>query len=430
MTSKTRAYLFLCLFVLSMLVVASFFSIPTQASPAAIQTISTNALTPCGIAIDSNNYPHIAYMEWVANWSDYPSYGTGYLIYATWNGATWVKQIVAEDAGFYDLALDSHNNAHILFKAGSDALMYASWTGSSWNIQTVDQRVSSGSLALDPAGNPHIAYLTIGDETHDFILKYAAWNGSTWNRHVVDDTIGVGSPSIKVDLQSNPHIMYEIYTIFTPTNSSELLKYAILNRTSGWDIQTVGTNIGFLNMVLDSNGYAHFSHLTGGKSSGNITETSWNGTAWIDNNLNVIDDGGGYYIALDKQDNAYIEFNINGGLMCARWTGDAWAFATMDTNPLFNIGPLAVDSNGHPHVCYFRYGATDGEAPYDLMYATTNTPIQTAQPATPVPTETTEVTAQPFSAPLFIGIFIAIPIIMVLGIIALANWLKSRRSGS
>jgi hypothetical protein len=173
-----RIYLFVSVLIISLLMVTSSFSLPAHATPEkwATQLISNNVIGPSYIALDSNNYPHIAYTEWEppVN-SDYVSRnGRDDVIYASWNGAKWINQTVASDAAVYDLALDSLGNAHILYKTldGTEDLMYAYWTGHNWSTQTVDHQASSGgSLAIDSSGNPHIAYFTTGNATSPFFLK-------------------------------------------------------------------------------------------------------------------------------------------------------------------------------------------------------------------------------------------------------------------
>ncbi len=395
-----RVYAFSSLLVLSMLIAASFL-VPTHAAPAwTIQTISNSALGLSSIVVDSNNNPHIAYTEWVAgNRSDYNSRnGRDYVIYASWNGSIWIYQTVAQDAAFLDFVLDSNDNAHILYKtqSTSEGLVYASWTGYDWSRQTVDEEGLESSLALDSAGNPHIAYFTNGNTTSAFFLKYTIWTGSSWSTQIVDAGGMTYLPSLKLDAQNHPHIMYETLTV-TPTNSSEELKYAAFNNASGWTIQTVGQNIDFRNMVLDSNGYPHFSCAT----EEGLTYASWNGSGWSMQPVNVNAVSGESYLALDKQNYPHIDFsNIPGSEMYARWTGKTWDIQTV--NGSLSPGPIAIDSNGNPHIC-----SSGGLGPSNLLYATTTEPTQTS------------------SAPFLIGFLIAIPVIVVLFVIALVNrWKK------
>jgi hypothetical protein len=373
--SKSIALVLVALFLTSLITV--IFVLPITASPVStVQTLSNIALNgPIGIAVDSHNNPHIAYTERIANWSDYPSYGKNYVIYANWNREIWINQTAATDAAFIDMALDSHDNAHILFKSlggmTDQHLMYAVWTGHNWNIQdTGAEGIYDASLALDSSDNPQIAFTDYNGETGNVVLKYASWSGSYWNTQIVDPINIYYICNLKLDSQNKPHIMYQTLKVsYNPYNSSEALKYATFNSTFGWVIQIVGQNIEFMNMVLDSDGYPHFSRLT----EGGLTDTSWNGTAWNDKAINVAASDRSY-IALDKQDNPYIE---SAGRI-ARWTGTAWDVRTVDnTSSIFTNGPIVVDSEGNPHMCYLVYGAAGGEAPYDLVYATTDISILT-----------------------------------------------------
>jgi hypothetical protein len=390
---KSRLSVFLSLLLLSILVVASFFLLPAHATPAwTLQTISNSAFDG-DIALDSNNFPHIAYAEYV------PGNGTDYIIYASWNGAIWTNQTVTQNAALLDLVLDSHNNANILLERSGEYLMYARWTGYDWSIQTIDHgELWGGSLALDSADKPHIAYI-INDGATDYVLKYNSWTGSSWSNETVDmGNMTYLHSSLRLDAQNRPRIMYETEKYFAPQNVSETLKYAAPDNASGWTIQTVGQNIESENMVLDSNGYPHFSCAT----QEGLAYVSWNGLTWKMQSANVNAVSGESYLALDKQNYPHISF-INSlsyeNLMYAKWTGNEWNIQTVDSNPM-DEGSMAIDSNGNPYLCYFKVGTGGAMAPYTLTYATT-APKQT------------------FTAPL-IGFLIAIPVIAIFFLIALA----------
>ena len=330
------------------------------------------------MALDSNNYPHIAYTQWVmgnphnkTDWS--PRDGIDSLIYTSWNGETWTSQTVATDAAFEDLALDSLGNPHILYKdTYIGGLKYASWKDYNWQLQTIDPNGFSGSLALDSMGNPHIAYITNGNATNHFFLKYSSWTGSSWSTQIVDASSkgNTYSASLKLDAQNQPHIMYTVDTVsYNPYNSSETLKYATFH-DNRWTIQTLGTNIEFANMVLDSSGYLHFTE--------GLTYASWNGATLVNqtvgsNNHSLSSDNS--YLSLDKNNNPHIDFvSLSGSydrsLAYASWNGSAWDIQTV-TNVTESAGPIVIDSNGNPHICYSSQSGWVGAQPLlNIMYAT------------------------------------------------------------
>jgi hypothetical protein len=195
------------------------------ASTWTIQILSTNVVGDCGMALDSNNNPHIVYTERVGGYSQHGAYNA---IYASWNGSTWINQIITENGGASNLDLDSHDNPHTLYIDVDNRLTYASLAGNYWYNQTVlsgDEYRGGGSLALDLANNPHIAYFTSGNETSAFFLKYASWMGSYWYYETVDAGDFSGTPSLKIDSQNQPHILYETWTVYAPQNSTSSLKY-------------------------------------------------------------------------------------------------------------------------------------------------------------------------------------------------------------
>ena len=127
------------------------------------------------VAIDRNDNPHISYYDQTDE----------DLKYARWIGSMWIIETVdigeapVGRAGAYSsLALDSNDYPHISYldRAGGH-LKYAHWTGRAWNIDKVDSDGFVGwwtSMALDGVGNPHISYSDLGDMGfRNGALKYA-----------------------------------------------------------------------------------------------------------------------------------------------------------------------------------------------------------------------------------------------------------------
>jgi hypothetical protein len=122
------------------------------------------------LAFDTLNRPHIAYY-------DSPSFGTGLLKYATYDGSAWQTYTVdnsATNLGLYaSLALDSNNRPHFAYlnNTGAD-LKHAYYNGSTFLTETVDSFGNVGQwtdIAVDDAGGLHISYYDYGSQD----LKYA-----------------------------------------------------------------------------------------------------------------------------------------------------------------------------------------------------------------------------------------------------------------
>ena len=335
---------------------------------------------PLSIAVDSNNNPHICYGAYENG--DYRN--PIYLMYASWNGSGWNIQNVTlgNPVEYSGLALDSNNNPHIAYTNNGRA-MYASWTGSDWSIQTIDHG-AGGSLALDSTGNPHIAYMGYGNPENPQALKYASWTGSNWSIQTVVSEGFTATGNLALDSNNYPHILYGNNTL-GPYNVSTTVKYAVWNGSS-WNTQTAFSDVlGFGNMALDSNGHPHFTYIKGYPefTYNNVTLTyaSWNGSAWnaqtVASNIGWGGLGGGF-LSLDSYNHPHIDYysqapnSESGTLMYARCTGTTWDIQIVDSNSLvIGAGPIALDHSGNPHIGYFRH--LPGQMLYYngyLMYAT------------------------------------------------------------
>ena len=76
---------------------------------------------------------------------------------------------------FCTIALDSNNYPHIAYYDTTNGdLALVRWTGFEWQKETVDSTGDVGmwcSLDLDSDDNPHISY----QDTENVSLKYARW---------------------------------------------------------------------------------------------------------------------------------------------------------------------------------------------------------------------------------------------------------------
>jgi hypothetical protein len=212
--------------------------------------LSGNAWIDAAIALDSSGKPHIVY-----SYSRYvPNDGTKDLRYAVWTGSNWTFQTVdtAHIFGWWpSIALDSNDNPHISYVDPTEnaTMKYASWNGSSgqWNIQVIDSGGTS-SIAVDSKGYPHISYGNYYDG-----LKYASWNGTTWDFQTVDPT-GGGS-YLTLDSNDSPHISYLTYL-----NDSGYEKYAVWSGKN-WSTQIVDANVWDAGrLALDSRGNPHITY--------------------------------------------------------------------------------------------------------------------------------------------------------------------------
>ena len=220
---------------------------------------SNGKVGPVGIAVDSNNNPHISY-------SAYGSYCGNGLMLASFDGVDWTSQsvkpgsnrgcssaIVIEDDDQINIAYQNRDSSKLNFVTGS---------GSSWiEYAHFGNPASSlypgyySSMAVDDQGQFHIAHYD--DKHYDLRYSTGAPNGQ-WTTTVVDSQGTTGrNPAIAVDAAGDPHIVYETWSGFD-------LKYATLNPSSpDWQVSNVETagSIGDSSSIfIDDSGIIHIAY--------------------------------------------------------------------------------------------------------------------------------------------------------------------------
>ena len=212
-----------------------------------------------GIAVDSNNHPHISY----AVSATYCGNG---LKLASFDGTQWSTQTVASgnNRGCHSaIVIDENDHVHIAYQSREDGkLKIASNQSGSFTSYGIDFAVPAYnmypgyylSMAMDDDGQFHIAHF---DDKNDD-LRYATGvpNGQ-WSTTIVDAS-GYGyDANIAIDAGGNPHIVYHSWSGFN-------LKHAAWDPgASSWQVQTVasGGNMGDSNsLVLDANGVMHVAY--------------------------------------------------------------------------------------------------------------------------------------------------------------------------
>ena len=222
-------------------------------------TVSSSAhFGPIGIAVDSNNHPHISY---ALNGAD--QCGNGLRI-ASYTGTGWSHSNV--DSGSNRgcesaIVIDESDNIYIAYQDRSASkLKIATDKSGSWDTYLVDTGTSPSqlypgymtSMAMDGEGQFHIAHF---DEKEDD-LRYSTGTPNTgWATEIVEASGHTGrDPSIAVDAANQPHIVYHTWT-------GQNLKYATIDpSTSNWNVNTIATNadVGEGNsIVIDENGRMH-----------------------------------------------------------------------------------------------------------------------------------------------------------------------------
>ncbi len=148
--------------------------------------------------LDSQDRPHIGYIV------------NGILIYASWDGSTWNKQIVDQDGvGYVSLALESNDKPHLSYLKDG-ALKYAELNNSAWTIQTVDSqgpKVDRTYIALDKNDSVQIIYTENIDYSYN--IKYASRTGAEWHMQTAFSGASVFGNMV-LDSHGRPHLLYVV----------------------------------------------------------------------------------------------------------------------------------------------------------------------------------------------------------------------------
>ena len=407
-------------FLFLSILLATFCSIVTvhAATTWKIQEIDQTTASVDGIALDTNNNPHIAYSDYENGNPRNPID----IMYASWTGSSWntqtaVKGDPRENTDLDSFALDSHNKPAILYNAVYGATC-AIWTGSNWTLQILDEEGSyGGSIAFDSAGNLHVAYKALlapsnypqGVTDNIAVLKYASWNGTNWNNQTVDSPVSyLDGISLAFDSNNSPHILYG-YDTYDNRSFSTSVRYAVWNGSS-WNTQTVLPNVLLYgDMALDSKGYLHFIYEENYLNT--LAYATWNGS--VCNSQAIISNSNPdmlsvRFLTMNAYDYPQFDFFNQSSklLLYAAWTGNVWNIETVGPNSLaLGPGPIAVDSKGNVHIAY--PGVTpEWEVGIDsCMYATAVEPVYTPTPSpTPIPTANAVANIELFS-------LIAVPVL-------------------
>jgi len=222
------------------------------------EEVSSNAnFGPVGIAVDSNNHPHISYAV------EGEFCGEG-LRLASYSGSSWTHDNVdsGDNRGCDSaIVIDENDDIYIAYQdRDTSKLKIATDKSGSWDAYIVDTGTSPSylhpgymtSMAMDQQGQFHIAHF---DEKEDDLRYVTGVPNGLWTATIVDSAGHTGrDPSIAVDRGGFPHIVYQTW-------SGMNLKYATINpSTSNWIVGTMATNgdVGTGNsLLIDPSGVMH-----------------------------------------------------------------------------------------------------------------------------------------------------------------------------
>ncbi len=255
------------------------------------------------LVLDSNDYPHIAYLD-----------NTNRDIkYAAYDGNDWHIERIASDAwddNVAALALGPNGRPQIAYYANA-TFMLAWYDGSTWQSAELDSILggpsSSGTMVLDAGGNPHLAFYSDG-------LKYAYVRDNAWHVEMVDPNpypesghlpYWCGQIGLALDGQGLPHIAYcqpDAWSYYT-------LRYTHYDGQQ-WQIQVIESWDAYdISLVLDASGYPHLSFRD---DRANLIYTYFSDSAWLREIVGV-PTGIQPSLALDPAGRPHITYNSTDG---------------------------------------------------------------------------------------------------------------------
>lgn len=213
-----------------------------------------------GIAVDSNNNPHISYT------ASGMYCGSGIRL-ASFDGSSWTTQSVESGTNIgceSSIVIDENDHINIAYQFRDESkLKFATNRSGTWDRYAADPSPTPSamypgyfsSLAVDSTGKFHIAH----HDNKNNDLRYATGIPNTpWSVGIVDASGNTGrSPSIAIDVADNPHIVYHTWSGFD-------LKYAKLTpENPNWQVSTLATggDMGASNsLFIDDNGLMHVAY--------------------------------------------------------------------------------------------------------------------------------------------------------------------------
>jgi len=262
-------------------------------------------------------------------------------------------------------------------------------TSLSWSVQTVDENGASlfshASIVVDSNNAPHIAYNGLVNGT--YFVMYASWNGSGWNTQTV--AVGTDAYSLLLDVNGNPHILYQYRHVPHLGGPLNELMYASWTGRK-WDIQYTGIiEANPATLALDSLGNPHIAY----KDDDGVKYARWTGTYWSIQTLDTAIDLSQVFtefrlsFALDPKNTPYIMYSSSSyadysqavgvraiNVTLATYQGSSWTIKPLSLPPpTGDLGNLVLDSKGFPHfLCTQRVHSEEPPYLQNILYASWN----------------------------------------------------------
>lgn len=314
------------------------------------------------IAVDILGNPHIAYYQKAGSGTDYPKLKYTYMDQAGWHTET--LESTPAGSGFYvSLALDSLNYPHIAYSQSTpDKLKYIYKDVSGWHFFDLANNTDISHVNLVLYQNkPQISYYENTQER----IKYAYYNGTAWSFEDVTPTATGGHwNSLALNPSGNPRISY--YDIYNGSNIGSL-RYAKRTPTGIWQIAVVddSANVGTWNsLALDSSGNPRISYNVNDVNGGALKYAYWDNIQWIIETVDSLKSLSSK-LGLDPSGSPRVIYHdvVSNNLKYAYKDGSNWIISNIDT--IGGTGTwmsLALNPLGVPYASYMSANS-------DLKYA-------------------------------------------------------------
>lgn len=231
------------------------------------ETITSNnmGITSLSIDVDPDGFVHLGYIRSSGGASNGP------LIYYTNRSGAWDQTVISQlyedyPYGSASMAVDKNGHAHFAMYNMPDGPAYQTnapggdwsdvisiqdnWTGGQMESMIID-------IAVDTEAIPHVSYVGSDDGEPYEHHRYATKAGADWMTEQVDEGSEYSEAhAIALDPNANNHITY--YHMAT-----DELRYT--NSAEAWSHETLDvceSTEGSLDIVVDSEGYAHICYQT------------------------------------------------------------------------------------------------------------------------------------------------------------------------
>ena len=219
--------------------------------------IVTDAVYNSLLALDSHDNPHIISLYSFS----------GPLTYSYKDNSGWITEILEFDGRMPStIAFDTKDNPHVSYASSSPdhALKYAYRDSTGWHIETADGNFDDSRFqvvfALDVSGTPHICYNPISQQ--EYVLKHAHKDSTGWHIEILEEE-KVDSLSMAWSTNDRPHICY----LSLDNDDVGVLKYAYKDITT-WHTEVINNSFRDVDadkagsLILDSNNTPHVTYYS------------------------------------------------------------------------------------------------------------------------------------------------------------------------